>query len=120
MAVLFSNKMEELMTAFDAEALMAAPAPAITSVPPESVIAELVAKVMVLLVTLPLIVTVPAPKARVAVPKLTLSAAVVVTLPGTSVPPELVLHPCEALPVVGTAHVPPAVPKPAVAPLLSQ
>ena len=60
------------------------------------------------------------PEGERGVPKLTSSPLVVVTFPGTSVPPELVLQPCEALPVVGTAHVPPAVPKPAADPLLSQ
>jgi hypothetical protein len=95
--------------------------PNVMAVPPERMIApEALPKASELLVTLPLIVTVPAPKANVAAPKLTSSATVVVTFPGTSVPPELVLHPCEEFPVVGTAHVPSAVPKPGLLPLLSQ
>ena len=74
----------------------------------------------VVLVTKPLTVIVPAPKASAPVPKLTMSPFVVVTVPGTSVPAELVLHPWEASPVDGDAQVPPAVPKPALVPLLSQ
>ena len=72
------------------------------------------------LVTKPLTVTMPAPKANAAVPKLTVSPFRVLTFPGTSVPPELVLQPCAELPLVGIAHVPLAVPKPLVEPLLSQ
>ena len=91
------------------------------AVPPEMIIPpEPEANVMSPEDTLPLTVTVPAASPVAPLPKLRASVVAVVTLPGSVAPVESVLHPCELLPVVGAAHVPPAVPKPAVPPLLSQ
>ena len=72
--------------------------------------------------TVPLVVMVPAAKPVAPLPKLRLSLVVVVTLlPLIAVEPVVsVVQPAVAVPVVGAAHVPLAVPKLAVALLLSQ
>lgn len=66
-------------------------------------------------------VIVPAARPAEPVPKFKASVALVVVVPEGSVAPvESVLQPWVELFVVGAAHVPVAVPKPAVPPLLSQ
>ena len=91
----------------------------IAIVPPLSVIeADWPEAVKVAALTVPLTVMVPVPRPNEAtpVPKFRESAVVVATLPvGTVNPLESVLHR-----LADADHVPPAAPKPDVAPLLSQ
>ncbi len=91
-------------------------------VPPERVMfPEADPKVREFAFTVPETVIVPAARPSEAVPKFKESVELVVVVPeGSVLPVESVLQPWVALFVVGAAHVPPAVPKPAVPPLLSQ
>ena len=69
----------------------------------------------------PEIVIVPAARPSEAVPKIRVSEVVLVVVPDIAfVPADEVLQPWVELFVVGAAHVPPAVPKPAVESLVSQ
>ena len=90
--------------------------------PPERVMFEdEPTSVMVFALTLPETVIVPVASWAEEVPKFSASEVVVVVVPEGSVAPvESELQPWVALFVVGAAQVPVAVPKPAVAPLLSQ
>ena len=90
--------------------------------PPERVIFEdEPTMVIVFALTLPETVIVPVSSWLEAVPKFTAVEVVVVVVPeSASVPVEEVLQPWVASFVVGSAHVPLAVPNPAVEPLLSQ
>lgn len=90
--------------------------------PPERVmLPEALPKVMPAELTLPETVMVPAARPAELVPKFSASEVVVVVVPERpDVPAEEVLQPWVALFVVGAAHVPAAVPKPAVASLVSQ
>ena len=96
--------------------------PASVMLPPERVmLPEAAPKVMAPELTLPETVIVPAARPTVEVPKFSASEVVVVFDPDiTAVPAEDWLQPWVALFVVGAAHVPPAVPKPAVLLLVSQ
>ena len=91
-------------------------------VPPERTIApDPEAKVMPPVATVPLTMMVPAPRPLASLPKLTVSAVVVVMLAlGAVVPLLPVVHPWVELPMVGSAHVPVAVPYPAAVVLPSQ
>ena len=90
--------------------------------PPERVIFEdEPTMVIVFALTLPETVIVPVSSWLEAVPKFTAVEVVVVVVPeSAAVPVEEVLQPWVASFVVGSAHVPLAVPNPAVEPLLSQ
>ena len=92
--------------------------PASVILPPERVmLPEAVPKVMPAELTLPETVIVPAARPAEAVPKFSASEVVVVMeAPGVDTPVASVLHWL----TVGAAQVPPAVPNPAVALLLSQ
>ena len=82
---------------------------------------EALPKVMLAELTSPETVIVPAARPFVEVPKLSASPVVVVVVPDMALTPVAeVLQPCVELFVVGAAHVPPAVPKPAVELLVSQ
>ena len=97
--------------------------PASVILPPERVmLPEALPKVMVPELTLPDTVIVPAARPSGEVPKFSPSEVVVVMeAPFTfAVPLALVDQPYDAFCVVGAAHVPPAVPKPAVVSLVSQ
>ena len=90
--------------------------------PPERVMFEdEPTMVIVFALTLPETVIVPVPNWLEAVPKFTAVEVEVVVVPeSASVPVKEVLQPWVASFVVGSAHVPLAVPNPAVEPLLSQ
>jgi hypothetical protein len=78
-------------------------------------------KVMPAEVTFPETVMVPEARPAEPVPKFKASEVVLVVSPlRVEVPAEEVLQPWVALLVVGAAHIPPAVPNPAVASLASQ
>ena len=91
-------------------------------VPPERTIApEAEPKASELAATVPETVIVPAVSPSEPVPKFKASEVVVLVVPDMAfVPAEDVLQPCVALFVVGSAHVPPAVPNPTVASFASQ
>ena len=91
-------------------------------VPPERTIApEAAPKVSELAPTVPETVIVPAASPSEEVPKFNASEVVVLVVPDMAlVPAEEVLQPWVELFVVGSAHVPCAVPNPAVESLLSQ
>ena len=90
-------------------------------VPPESAIApEPAAKMILPEATVPDTAMEPAASPVDPFPKFSESEVVVVTALGTAAPVLLVLHPCVLSAVVGTAQVPAAVPKPGLAPSLSQ
>ena len=91
-------------------------------VPPERVMfPEAEPKVREFAFTVPETAIVPSERPAEPVPKFRASeVVVVVVLEGSVAPVASVLQPWVELFVVGAAHVPPAVPKPAVAPLLSQ
>ena len=91
-------------------------------VPPERVMfPEAEPKVSEFAFTVPETVIVPAARPAEPVPKFKASEVeVVVVLEGSVAPVASVLQPWVELLVVGAAHVPVAVPKPAVPPLLSQ
>ena len=90
--------------------------------PPERVmLPEALPKVMLAELTSPETVIVPAARPFVEVPKLSASPVVVVVVPDMALTPVAeVLQPCVELFVVGAAHVPPAVPNPAVESFVSQ
>ncbi len=91
-------------------------------VPPDRLIApEAEPKVKLPALTVPETVIVPAPRAAEEVPKFKSSEVVVLVVPVmVFVPADEVDHPWVELFVVGSAHVPVAVPKPEVEPLPSQ
>ena len=91
-------------------------------VPPERTIApEAEPKVRELAPTVPEMVIVPAASPSEEVPKFKASEVVVFVVPERAlVPAEEVLQPWVELFVVGEAHVPPAVPNPALESLVSQ
>ncbi len=91
-------------------------------VPPERTIApEAEPKVRELALTVPETVIVPAASPSEEVPKFSASEVVVVVVPDMTLTPVAeVLHPWVELFVVGSAHVPCAVPNPALESLLSQ
>ena len=97
-------------------------APPRAIVPPERVMfPEAEPKVSEFAFTVPETVIVPAARPAEPVPKFRASVAFVVVVPEGSVAPVAsVLQPWVELFVVGAAQVPPAVPTPAVPPLLSQ
>ncbi len=96
--------------------------PANVMLPPERVIfPDTDPNVIPAELTFPDTVIVPSARPAVPVPKFRASEVVVVVVPeSVAVPVALVLQPWVASFVVGAAQVPPAVPKPAVEPLLSQ
>ena len=108
----------ELIVAAALLTVMVGVVPARLMVPPESSTApEALSKVRVLASTVPETVTVPVASPSVAVPKFNASVVRVVMLAsGVATPVASVLHWL----TVGAVHVPPAVPKPAVVPSLSQ
>ena len=70
---------------------------------------------------LPVTVMFPVARPSVEVPKFSASEVVVVVVPDMALTPVAeVLQPCVELFVVGAAHVPPAVPNPAVESFVSQ
>lgn len=102
-------------------AVMEGAVPPSAIVPPERVMApEPEAKTSLLASTVPVRAMEPVASPVAALPKFKVLLVVVVTFPGSVAPVASVLQPCVASPVVGAAQVPAAVPKPGVAPSLSQ